>query len=106
MRDVVRSGAVKERAEIVLDKIRHRFPWLDCLRAGLEPAEIAPLILNTLRWCWRRSVLDRDDDPGRQRGLTEARKRQARIGPTPADYSYNPPPSIFASKRAPARNGL
>jgi hypothetical protein len=36
----------------------------DCRRAGLDPAGTAPVILNTLRWCWRRSVLDRDDDPG------------------------------------------
>jgi hypothetical protein len=35
----------------------------DCRRAGLEPAETAPPVLDTLRWGWRRSVLDRDDDP-------------------------------------------
>jgi hypothetical protein len=64
----------------------------DCRRAGLDPAEIAPVVANTLRWCWRRSVLDREDDPGWQRALAAARKRQARIGLAPEGYSYQPPP--------------
>jgi hypothetical protein len=65
----------------------------DCRRARLDPAGIPPVIANTLRWCWRRSVLDRNDDPGWQRALIAARKRQARIGPTPEGYSYQPPPT-------------
>jgi hypothetical protein len=64
----------------------------DCRRAGLDLAVIAPVVGNTLRWVWKRSVLDRNDDPGWQRALIAARKRQTRIGPAPSGYSYQPPP--------------
>jgi hypothetical protein len=64
----------------------------DCRRAGLDPAVTAPVILNTLRWVWKRSVLDRNDDPGWQRALIAAKNRQARIGPAPEGYAYSPPP--------------
>jgi hypothetical protein len=63
----------------------------DCKRAGLVPAETAPLVLNTLRWCWRRSCLNHADDPAWQRALTAARKRQARVGAVPEGYAYVPP---------------
>jgi hypothetical protein len=66
----------------------------DCRRAGLDLAEIAPVVANTLRWAWRRSVLDRDDDAGWQRAVAAARKRQARIGPAPEGYGYQPPPEM------------
>jgi hypothetical protein len=62
-------------------------------RGGLEPATTAPVVANTLRWVWKRSVLDRNDDPGWRRALAAARKRQARIGPAPDGYSYQPSPA-------------
>jgi hypothetical protein len=62
-----------------------------CRRAGLVPDQTAPVVLNTLRWCWRRSVLNYNDDPGWQRALAAARKRMAKIGPPPEGYSYTPP---------------
>jgi hypothetical protein len=63
----------------------------DCCRAGLPPERTAPVIMNTLRWAWRRSVLNYRDDDGWQRSLAAARKRQARIGPPREDYVYAPP---------------
>ncbi len=49
-----------------------------CRRAGLDPTETAPVVLNNLRWCWRRSVLNHNDDPGWQRVLS--RRASARPG--------------------------
>jgi hypothetical protein len=66
----------------------------DCRRAGLNLTEIAPVAQNTLRWVWKRAVLDHNDDPGWQRALAAARKRQARIGPVPENYIYQPPPEV------------
>ena len=63
----------------------------DCRRAGFDPVEIAPGVLDTLCWSWRRSVLDRNDDAGWQRALIAARKHQARIGAIPEGYLYQPP---------------
>jgi hypothetical protein len=63
----------------------------DCRRAGLLPSRTAPVCLDTLRWAWRRSVLNYRDDPGWQRAVNAARKRMARIGEPPEDYSYTPP---------------
>ncbi len=64
----------------------------DCRRAGFDLAEISPFVANTLRWVWKRSVLDRRDDAAWQRALAAARKRQAKIGPPPPeDYSDTPP---------------
>nr|UXE45527.1 hypothetical protein Hi04_10k_c4997_00011 [uncultured bacterium] len=63
----------------------------DCKRAGLSLSSTAPVCLNTLRWAWRRSVLNYNDDLGWQRALAAARKRQAKIGPPPDDYNYEPP---------------
>ena len=48
---------------------------------------------NNLRWSWRRSILDRDDDPGWRRALAAARKRQATIGPPPEGYAHDAPPA-------------
>jgi hypothetical protein len=62
-----------------------------CRRGGLDQAEIAPVVSNTLRWVWKRSVLDRDDDEGWQRALAAVRKHQARIGEPPEGYEYSPP---------------
>jgi hypothetical protein len=62
-----------------------------CRRAGLDPTQTAPLVANTLRWGWKRTQLDRRDDPGWQRALAAARKRQAKIGPPAEDYVYTPP---------------
>jgi hypothetical protein len=64
----------------------------DCRRGGINPAEIAPVVANNLRWDWRRSVLNWRDDAGWQRALASAKKHQARIGPMPEGYSYQPPP--------------
>ena len=63
----------------------------DYRRGCFNPAEIAPVVLNNLRWAWRRSVLDRGDHPGWERALIAARRRQLKIGPAPADYRYQPP---------------
>jgi hypothetical protein len=63
----------------------------DCQRAGLSPCRTAPVCLDTLRWAWRRSLLNYHDDPGWQRAVTAARRRQAKIGEPPEDYSYIPP---------------
>ena len=63
----------------------------DCRRAGLCLSRTAPVCLDTLRWGWRRSVLNYNDDPGWRRALAAARKRQAKIGPPPEDYIYTPP---------------
>jgi hypothetical protein len=63
----------------------------DCRRAGLDFAATAPPVLNTLRWVWRRSVLDRADDQSWRCGLGAACKRQAKIGPAPEGYAYQPP---------------
>jgi hypothetical protein len=49
-------------------------------------------VLNTLRWAWRRSVLNHDDDPGWRRALAAAHKRQAKIGAPPDGYMHEPPP--------------
>jgi hypothetical protein len=62
----------------------------DCKRAGLSLSRTAPVCLDTLRWAWRRSVLNYNDDPGWQRALAAARKRQAKIGEPPDDYNYIP----------------
>ncbi len=62
----------------------------DCQRAGLSPSRTAPVCLDTLRWAWRRSMLNYNDDPGWQRALAAARKRQAKIGPPPEGYTYTP----------------
>jgi len=112
----IRSGTGKPPTPLELAKLHRadtkslwlRAPWLplmtiwlapnleagfteDCRRAGLLPGETAPVVLNTLRWCWRRSVLNRDDDPGWHRAVAAARKHQAKIGPPPEDYVYHPP---------------
>ena len=63
----------------------------DRRRAALSLPETAPVCLDTLRWAWRRSVLNYSDDPGWQRALAAARKRQAKIGPPPEGYTYTPP---------------
>jgi hypothetical protein len=44
----------------------------DCRRAGLSPSRTALVCLDTLRWAWRRSVLNYHDDPGWQRALAAA----------------------------------
>jgi hypothetical protein len=62
----------------------------DCKRAGLSLTRTAPVCLDTLRWAWRRSVLNYNDDPGWQRALAAARRRQAKIGEPPEDYNYIP----------------
>ena len=62
----------------------------DCQHAGLTPAEIAPAILNTLRWSWRRNILDRSNNAGWERSLAVARKHQAKIGEPPENYVYMP----------------
>ncbi len=60
----------------------HRGPRRRC---GLDVAEIAPPVADTLRWVWKRSVLDRNDDQGWQRALTAAKKHQVRIGAVPEE---------------------
>jgi hypothetical protein len=62
----------------------------DCRRAGLSPSTTAPFVLNTLRWAWRRSRLNYDDVLSWERALAAARKRQAKIGPPPDYYCYEP----------------
>jgi hypothetical protein len=62
-----------------------------CRRAGLSLSETAPVVLNNLRWAWRRHELNHDDIPGWQRALATARKRQEKIGLPPNDYVHRPP---------------
>jgi hypothetical protein len=63
----------------------------DIRRAGLSPSRTAPACLDTLRWAWKRSVLDYNDAAGWDRAVNAARKRMAKIGPPPEDFSYVPP---------------
>jgi hypothetical protein len=64
----------------------------DVRRGGFDPAETAPVVLDILRWRWRRSLLDRGDGPAWQRALAAAGKRQARIGEPPESYASQLPP--------------
>jgi hypothetical protein len=63
----------------------------DCRRAGLSLSATAPVVLNTLRWAWRRSLLNHGDQPGWQRALSAARKLQVKIGPPPDDFAHEAP---------------
>jgi hypothetical protein len=63
----------------------------DCRRAGFDPAQTPPVVLDTLRWVWRRAWLDRRDDPAWERALTAGRKRQVAIGTAPEGYRHVPP---------------
>lgn len=63
----------------------------DCRRGSIAADTTAPVVLNTLRWVWKRALLDRRDAEGRQRGLVAARKHQTQIGSAPDGYAYQPP---------------
>jgi len=62
----------------------------DCHNAGLPLSKLAPAIANNLRWSWARSVLNHRDDPGWQRSLAAARRRQLKLAP-PEGNDYQPP---------------
>ncbi len=64
---------------------------VDCRNAGLSLSQTAPVLANTLRWAWRRSVLNFDDDPGWRRALAAARERQAKLAAMPESYNYQAP---------------
>jgi hypothetical protein len=63
----------------------------DSHRAGLSLSRTSPLVLNTLRWCWRRSCLNHHDPEGWQRAVQHAKRKQQRIGDPPPSYAYTPP---------------
>jgi hypothetical protein len=65
----------------------------DIHRAGLSLSGTAPLVLNTLRWAWRRSRLNHQDPAGWQRAVQHAKRKQQRIGDPPPGYAYTPPNS-------------
>ncbi len=64
----------------------------DCRRAGVDLAETAPVILNTLRWVWRRSVLDRGDDEGWQRAVIAAEEAPGADRRDARGLQLSPPP--------------
>jgi hypothetical protein len=64
----------------------------DCQRAGVSLSRTAPVVLNNLRWAWRRSCLNHDDPDGWHRAIVAGRRRQSRIGEPPADHHHEPPP--------------
>jgi hypothetical protein len=53
---------------------------------------LAPPVANTLRWSYRRNLLNHSDALGWERSIANARRKMARIGAPPPGYAYQPPP--------------
>jgi hypothetical protein len=66
----------------------------DMRRAGMSPDTTAPCITNTLRWVWRRSLLNHADHEGWQRAIQSAKTKSSRIGLPPQDFQYTPSSAV------------
>jgi hypothetical protein len=108
-----RPGTPRENRQIFRADVKgswHAQPWQADLRtiwltpaietnfayavhqSGLALAGLPPQVVDTLRWAYWRTRLNRTDMDGWQRALNHARRKMAKIGPAPSAYVYRPPP--------------